>query len=405
MKRPGLQLQMKQRQVMAFALQQSLYILQLSELELTEWIREEIERNPLLEEIPRRSSSPLPIPDIASKPTLREHLLAQARESMVDLPIAEFLIGHLDEKGYLSLPLDNLSWSKGEVQNALATIQTFDPPGIGARSLQEALLLQLQRRSYSLAEIVIRDHFQDLLLSRFKTIQKQLGVSASDFSIALNQISKLRMRPAELFDRQPPPQWIADVIIQESEEGWVIRIGEEELPPFRMCKDYKALQNQCSPEEKKTLKRWHISGRWLARCIQRRREALFKIALLLLEKRKSYFETGKATHPIGIKELALHLSVHPTTAWRAVANKTLLTPYGMIPLQSFFSDASAKDPVKELLGRLIRQEDKRAPYTDEDLSRLLQENGLSCARRTVSKYRKALKIGSATKRKMLSSSF
>lgn len=402
MRNIGLHLSLERRQVMAFALQQSLKILQLSELELAEWIQEEIDRNPLLEEIPKKTACSMPIPDIASKPTLREHLLAQARESLDDLQIAEALIDHLDEKGYLSISLDELPWSQSEIQSVLAVIQTFDPPGIGARNLQEALLLQLRKNSYSLAEILIRDHFQDLLQSRFKTIQKHLDVSPSDFSIALNQISKLRMRPAETFDREPPPHWIADLIIKESEEGWVVQVGEEELPSFRICKDYKALQEQCSPEEKETLKSWHVSGKWLSRCIHRRRDILFKIGQLLLLKKAAFFETGKPVHPIGIKELAGLLAVHPTTAWRAVANKTILTPSGMLPLRAFFSESSAGDPVKELLIRLIRQEDKKAPYTDDDLSHLLRENGVSCARRTISKYRKSLKIGTATQRKALS---
>ncbi len=402
MQHPRLHLSLERRQVMSFALQQSLKILQLSDLELAELIREEIESNPLLEEIPTQSAFSMPLPDIASKPTLREHLLAQARESLDDLQIATALIDHLDEKGFITISLDELPWPKSEILNVLRIIQTFDPPGIGARNLQEALLLQLKKSSSSLAKILIQDHFQDLLHKRFKAIQKQLDISMADFSIALNQISKLRMRPAETFDRDLPSHWIADLIIKEGEEGWVIQAGGEELPAFRICKDYKVLQKQCTGEEKETLKSWYVSGKWLNRSIQRRRDLLFKIGRLLLLMRSSYFETGKPVQPIGIKELAELLSVHPTTAWRAVANKTLLAPSGMLLLRTFFSEASAGDPVKELLSRLIKQEDKTKPFTDDDLSSLLLENGISCARRTVSKYRKSLKIGSAIQRKMLS---
>lgn len=398
MRNQGLHLSLERRQVMAFALRQSLKILQLSEVELSEWIQEEIERNPLLEEMPRLHSKAIPLPEMASKPTLREHLLAQARESLADIELAEHLIDHLDEKGFLSIPLNEIPRPQIEVQNALAVIQTFDPPGIGARNLQEALLLQLKRKSYSLAEILIRDHFQDLLQSRFKTIQKQLNVAPSDFSMALNQISKLRMRPAEAFDREMPSQWIADLIIKESETGWTLQVGEEELPPFRIREEYSALN--CSQEEKETLKEWHVSARWLCRCLSRRRELLLKIGKLLLTTQARYFETGKDVKPIYISDLAKILGVHPTTAWRAVANKSLSTPYGMCPLQKFFSEAASKDPIKELLLRLIKQEDKAAPYTDEALSCLLQENGVSCARRTVSKYRKSMKIGSAIQRKV-----
>ncbi len=401
MKSARLQLSLERRQIMAFALQQSLRILQLSEMELAQWIQEEIESNPLIEEIPRANSLSMPIPDVAVKPTLREHLLSQARESLLAPQLAEFLIDQLDEKGFLSISLDEIPWPLDEVEAALAIIQTFDPPGIGARNLQEALLLQLKRNSYSLSEILVRDHFEDLLHSRFKAIQKRLGISPADFSAALNRISKLRMRPAEAFAQEPPSRWIADLIINESEEGWIVQVGEEELPAFRISESYQSLHKQCSEEEKETLKSWHVSARWLSRSIRRRREMLLRIGNLLLKKQALYFETGKGAKPIGIRELAVTLGVHPTTAWRAAANKMLSTPYGTVPLSNFFSESASKDPIKDLLRQLIKQEDKSAPHTDDALSHLLRENGLICARRTVSKYRKFLKIGSATQRKTL----
>ena len=406
MKRMGLNLSMERRQVMTFALHQALKILQQSSLELSEWIQGEIERNPVLEEIPRKTAlTPLPIqPDIAAKISLREHLLAQAREAFSSPQqqcIAFYLIDLLDEKGYLTLSEEKLPFEESAIEQVLSVIQSFDPPGVGARNLQESLLLQLRKKPYCLAEILIRDHFQDLLHSRFRAIQKTLQITSTDFKTALNQISRLRLRPAEDFAEEPSSRWVPDLILKESERGWIIQVGEEELPSFCIREDYAALSPQLKGEEKETLRGWVASAKWLQRCITRRKEMLLKIGKLLLEKEAGYFIRGENLEPVGIKELASLLQIHPSTALRAVANKTVATPYGMFPLSRFFSESASSDPTKDLLRRLINQEDKAKPYTDDDLSRLIEENGLSCARRTVSKYRKALKIRSAAQRKSL----
>jgi len=399
----SLHLSLERRQVMAFALQQSLKILQLSSLELTEWIQNELQQNPLLEESPRKQSfSPPPeILEPVAKLTLRQHLLSQAREACnvpEDLQIAECLIDHLDEKGFLT-GAEEIPWPEPDVSRVLAIIQTFDPPGIGAKNLQESLLLQLGRGSYCLAEILIRDHFEDLLHKRFGAIQKQLRISLAELKGAVSQVAKLRMRPSEAWREGPPIAWMPDLTIQESEEGWKILAGEEELG-FAIRNEYATLKESCSREERETVKGWLTSAKWLRRCVLRRRHVLLQIGKLLLEARSSYFENGKAVEPIGIQELAKRLSVHPSTAWRAVSHKMLLGPHGMIPLSNFFSQAATADPVKELLRRLVQQENKLTPYTDSDLAGLLQEQGVRCARRTISKYRKALKIGSAAQRKV-----
>lgn len=401
----ALNLHLKRRQVMTFALHQSLKILQLSELELAEHIRTELERNPVLEEIPGKSSLWIGsdiLSQVPERQSLRNHLLTQARESFSmqeEYRIAVHLIDLLDERGLLTTPPDEIPFEHKDVLRVLAVLQTFTPHGVGGRNLQESLLIQLRTKSYSLAEVLVRDYFNDLLHGRFRGIQKSARISSSDFQKALDQISKLRLRPTDGFEEEPAPRWIPDLILKEGEAGWTIRIGKDELPAFRINEKYLSLSGPFCREEKETLRSWIAEAKWLKRSITRRKEVLLKIGKLLLKKNAGYFERGQELQPIPIKELAEFLNVHPSTAWRAVANKTLSCLKGMIELKSFFSESTASDPTKELLRRLIEKEDKKAPYTDDDLSRILQENGLSCARRTVSKYRNALKIRSASQRK------
>lgn len=402
---------LERRQVMAFALHQALYILQMPQLELAEWISKEMERNPLLKEreprYPRSCSHPLPSidPSIPAQPSLRDHLLAQARESFPsprDLSLASILIDHLDERGWLTLPLEELPYDLSTLKQLLATIQTFHPPGVGARHLQESLLLQLRVQPYSLTEILIRDYFQDLLHGRFKGIQKQLRISSSELQQSLQQISHLRLNPASSFDHSPIRPLIPDLILKEIDRGWILEIGEEELPLFSIRSDYVDLYNKLKKgEEKETLRSWLTSARWLMRCLKRRRETLRQIGRLLVQTQRAFLEQTGQIKPIRIQDLANLLQVHPSTAWRAVANKTLACPRGLIPLRQFFAESTSTHLAKELLQSLIAGEDKTQPFTDDELVEQLREKGISCARRTIAKYRNALHISTAAQRKAL----
>jgi RNA polymerase sigma-54 factor len=281
-------------------------------------------------------------------------------------------------------------------------IKTFDPPGIGAAHLQESYLLQLRAKSYSLAELLIRDHFQDLVNSRFTAIQKKLRLTSSDLQETLHTLSRLPMHPAALFDQSAERPLIADLSIQELEDRWILHIGEEELPLIHLNTDYLNLfATMHRGDEKDTMKSWITSARWLQRCVKRRKDTLNRIGRLLIKTQTAFLQNTGELKPLGIDDLARYLNVHESTAWRAIAHKTLSCPQGLIPLQQFFSDSSKADGVKNLLKILINQEDKSSPYTDDDLVRELSQKGVACARRTIAKYRKLLKLGPAHQRKSL----
>ncbi len=403
--RPISSLRVEQSQVMTFALHQSLRILQMSQLELADWMEQELERNPLFEESSFRKSSLVCEKEEGSPMafSLRNHLLLQAREhftTLKELRMAELLIGELDERGRIPLSLELPGEDPHLIEKVLLVLKTFDPPGVAAQTLQESYLLQMTAKPYSLAEVLIRDHFADLLKGRFAAIQKKLNVSYAELQKALDTLSRLPMHPASQCSAAPYHPLIADLTIREREERWVVEVGEEEMPPLKLRSDYLTLYTMLGASaEKKTLRTWITGARWLQRCLKRRKETLFSIGELLLKTQKAFLTQTGPVIPLAVCELARYLEVHESTAWRAVVNKTLHAPQGMIPLKRFFSESSKTDGARELIETLIGMEDKKAPLTDEALSKELSSKGLTCARRTITKYRKLLKFASAKQRR------
>jgi RNA polymerase sigma-54 factor len=394
-----------QRQIMTFALHQALRILQMPQLELAEWIQTEIERNPVLEPTERPCptlKSPAIELLIAAKPTLREHLLRQSREMFMDTmdrQTAEWLIDQLDDRGWFTASADEQPSDRESVNRILLVIQTFDPPGIGARSLQECLWLQLRAQSYSLAEILVRDHFDDLIQGRFAAIQKRLHISYSDLQKALHRIARLRLRATSGFDDSTNQFIVPDIILKEIDSCWILEVGAQELPVIKLQNEYIDLIPALKvKEEKSQLRGWVTSARWLQRCIRRRHNFLRSIGHLLIRTQQSFLSHTGKIEPLEIGKLAEILNVHPSTAWRAVAGKTLACSRGLFALRQFFSEAAAAEPIKEQIRRLIQAEDRSHPLSDEAIMKKLQKMGIRCARRTVSKYRRSLQIRAAARR-------
>ncbi len=401
-------LRSEQRQVMTFALHQALQILQMPQLELAEWIQAEIERNPVLEPTNRPCTYTNAYTNeslVAAKPTLREHLLRQAHELFAepaDCQMAEWVIDQLDDRGWFSASKDERPIDWDSMNRILLALQTFDPPGIGARNLQECLWLQLRAHSYSLAEILVRDHFDDLIQGRLASIQKRLHISGGELQKALHRIARLHLRPASKFDASTNHFIIPDLMIKEVDSGWILEVGAEELPIIKLQSGYIDLIPKLSiKEEKSQLRAWVTGARWLQRCIKRRHDILRTIGKLLIYKKSAFLSQTGEISPIAIEELAQILNVHPSTAWRAVAGKTLACSHGLIPLRQFFSESASTEPTKEQIRRLIQEEDRTHPISDDAIMKKLQEIGIQCARRTVSKYRRALQFATAARRKII----
>ncbi|HSX10412.1 MAG TPA: RNA polymerase factor sigma-54 [Chlamydiales bacterium] len=395
--RLALKLAPERRLVMTYALRQALEILQMPQMELGQWLLSEIEKNPLLE-LAEPCSKPRFDAEIPAPITLHEHLMSQIRENFPsprERLLAEEFVEHLDERGFITGSLDTM-----DGERILSVLQTFDPPGIFARNLQEAFLIQLRRQGKgdSLCYQLVQNCFEDLLHGRYVAIKKKLG--SEELGFAMQTLARLSRRPASVYQVEPVTPTVPDLKISKIEGGWTLELIEDDLPKFHMQDDYLSLELE-SDEERELLRGLKTQAKWIFRSLNRRRKLLRAIGGLLLRKQASYLDQKGPLGTLSIRELSEKLQIHESTLSRALHGKYVSTPRGVIPLRSLISSSPVTNSARELLEQLINGEDKGNPLTDDQLARELKTKGFSVARRTIAKYRSQLKIGSATQRKHL----
>lgn len=351
---------------------------------------------------------------------LFEFLMTQARETFdqaADIEVAELLIGNLDRSGYLNTPLAEISLLSGvpepKLHVILEKIQQFDPKGIGARNLQESLLIQLRSlgKEKSLAYRIILDNYEELLHNRILQIKKAQGCSTSRITRAIKEdISKLELHPGSSFSEMPIQPIIPDVTIYQENEKLHVAVNDDSIPTLKLNRRYmRYLEDpNVSVETKEFIKQKILSARWFLRNINQRNDTLEKIAGALARRQEAFFLAPDGQlQPLTMKQLAEELQIHESTVARAVSGKYIDSPRGLLPLRSFFTvgyvteegvDISSKT-VHEALLQLIEKENKHSPLSDEQLSTELKAKGISCARRTVAKYRALFEIGNAHQRR------
>lgn len=357
---------------------------------------------------------------ICAVPTLHEQLMLQAHDSFddsKDFKIAEILIGYIDSFGFLKTPLSEICalhhLAEQETQLVLNEIQTFEPFGIGASTIQESLLIQLRclHKEETLAYRIVCDHYEHLLHNQIPLIQKQLKCSSEEIQSAIeNDIAKLDLHPGSLFSSKPTQAIIPDVTLRQENDRLIVEVERDYLPSLRLNSRYLKLLNdpEVSQETKHFVKHHLFSARWLVRNLQQRFSTLERIAQSLAEKQYEFFtKPGGQLVPLIMKTLAEELNVHESTIARTVSNKYIYSPQGLFPLRAFFTNKYVSDEgkdlssstVKQSIQDLIHKEDKTHPLSDQKISLLLKEKGISCARRTVAKYRIMLQIGNTQQRR------
>ena len=379
----------------------SLKMLEMTQLELAACIEEEVSKNPLLEtrfknkvfQAPENTIEAIP------PPSLYEFLCSQIRDVFSGIDerrIAISLLHQLDERGFLSPDVDISA-----LHDFVRKLQTLDPPGIFATSLQECFLLQLVRMGHAntLAYAIVADSFDDFLHRRYGKIKTKHRIGPHVLECAIRLLSTLAMRPAAAFAKELIPPIYADLKLTQNDTKWRVALKDDFCPDIKIKEEYLAIHN-LPEDEMRALREYAASAKRLLQTIEKRKRFLLALAHHLALKQASFLNQKGALIPISIQELAAKFSVHESTIYRALSQKYLETPIGLMPL-SFLVVSSSSDPIKERIRKLIAREDKLHPLTDEQILHEMKKTGCLIARRTVSKYRKSLNILPASVRKHL----
>ena len=352
----------------------------------------------------------------ASRPTLRSHVIDQAAGFPdQELPLVELIAGSLDEDGYLRTSPEELAISAGvpetSLERVLEKIRGFEPAGVGARDLADCLLLQLSRRGEGngLAARILRHHLQQLARHRYEEIARELRVPISDVSAAARQISTLEPNPGRPFAESEEQGVIPDLIVvpkqdgEGGEDGFLVRLNEEELPRLKINKEYKELlAGRGQNEELLLYLREKIRGaRFFMRSLEQRQQTLLAIGNQIVSRQEEFFRQGAGSlKPLIMAQIADAVGVHVTTVSRAVSGKYMETPQGLFEMKYFFtpgfqnSDGSAvsNETVKAAIRGMVEGESRHSPLSDQEIVEALAERGLKVARRTIAKYREQLGI-------------
>ncbi|MFY0544437.1 RNA polymerase factor sigma-54 [Brevibacillus sp. H7] len=330
--------------------------------------------------------------------------------------IALFLIGNLDEKGYLEITLEEAAQRLGasleEIEDVLAILHHFDPIGVGARSLEECLLLQLQHQGLDDDKIVkvVQHHLQDLGNNRFQRIAEKVGCSIQDVQSMADLLRSLNPRPGAAYSQQETRYVIPDVTVEKVENEYIVMVNDVATPRLKISSFYeKLLSQQKSQDEAKQFIHEKLNAAlWLAKSLEQRRLTLMRVTQAIVEMQRDFFDHGvHYLKPMTQKEIAERVNLHESTISRATSNKYVQTPRGIFELKYFFTsslstasgEAASSESVKRRIKSLIEQEDRKQPLSDQKLSEMLLEEGIEISRRTVAKYREEMMIPSSAKRK------
>ncbi len=352
--------------------------------------------------------------------SLQEMLLEQVRESALpqeQWPVAEMLIGNIDDYGYLKATLEELTQSTGlpaeKILEVLKVIQSFDPPGVGARDLRECLMLQLERagQQAGLEYRIVRDFMEALGKRRIPEIARGTGTEVDEVQDALENIARLEPRPGRAYLPDNDQYILPEVFVQRSGDDFVVTTNNEHIPHLRISNTYKDLmsQGQNTPEVRNYIREKIRAGKFLIKSLHQRQQTILNIAREIVHRQREFMDKGVAhLKPLTMVQIAQVVGVHETTVSRAVSGKYMQTPQGIFEMKYFFTagiqtasgDGLSNTSVKDMIAEIFKAEDPAKPLSDQEVVRMLQDKGIVIARRTVAKYRTELNILPSNLRKV-----
>ena len=470
--RPSLQLKISQQLSMTPQLQLAIRLLQLSTLELQQEIQTALENNPLLEiadqydevniekielnenvdtrealdsreipdDIPLDASlddiytagtpsgthsdyrnDELPVYQGETHETLYDYLKWQldlTPFSDIDRAIAVSIIDAIDERGYLTVSLDEILEEQGndeieleEVETVLKRIWHFDPIGVGARTLQECLSIQIQYLTPPTFVKQIIDNYLDLLAVRdYRTLKKMLNATDEQLKESIDFIQHLQPYPGDSVNTTPPDYVIPDVVVKKMNGRWIVELNNDTIPNLRINQQYAAMEKIASQSDSQYIKSHLQDANWFIKSIENRNETLLKVSQFIVEHQQEFFEHGaEYMKPMILSDVATAIDMHESTISRVTTQKYLQCPAGIFELKFFFSShvntesggEASSTAIRALIKKYISTEDSKKPLSDSKLVSMLEKQGIIIARRTVAKYREALSIPPSSQRKQL----
>jgi RNA polymerase sigma-54 factor len=359
---------------------------------------------------------------LSSSSSLSDHLTWQLSVSISTetvRKIAESIIGNLDENGYLTATLEEIAqvgpYSMEDVEEALTMVQEFDPPGVAARDLRECLLLQLKivDPQNTLAHEIVSDHLKLLQNNQLKEVSRAVNRPIELVKRAIDVIKRLDPKPGLRYNKTEPRLVEPDVQFRKVDGEWQVFMNDDDLPQLRLNPTYRRLlvRDAADRDVRNYVKERFTAAIQLMKNIEQRKHTIVRVCQAILRRQSDYLDHGPDhLRPMMIKEVAEEVGVHPSTVSRAVANKYVHTPQGVLELRSFFSE-SVNGPqgaemsllsLKRRVKQMIEEEDSTHPLTDEQITKKLSDEGIHVTRRTVAKYREDLRIPSTHRRRVKS---
>jgi RNA polymerase sigma-54 factor len=464
-----------QKLILTPSLQQAIKLLPMSTLELADLLNQEMVENPLLEEVPSEDLQPpeAAAPDqpaeatdktkangedtwddadyayffgeylddgyrprqpqevkelppientLSSKSSLADHLMWQLNlqtsdETLRDVGAA--IIGNIDEDGYLVASVNEIAalddWDVALVERALEHVQTFDPIGVGARDLQECLLLQIRHLGLggTPAEALVRDHLRLLQNHRIPELARHLALEPEEIKAHIEFIKHLDPKPGSRYSPADSQYVIPDVYVVKGDEGYRAILNEDGLPQLRISPVYRRLLDKggdASDETRAYVKDKFRSALWLLKSVDQRQKTIQKVATSIINFQRDFLDRGiEHLRPLVLRDVASDIGMHESTVSRVVNNKYMHTPQGVYEMKYFFhsginssfGESVSSVTIKQRIRKIIEGEDQRRPLSDSKIMNVLQKEGLVLARRTIAKYREELKIPTSNQRKVL----
>lgn len=464
----NLNLVQTQKLIMTPELKQAIEILQFNALELNEFINEELLNNPILERLTSEVEEdghvdkqeqefeydldkgdtkevdwedminyfdevkPLGMTTynadseinydnfVADEETLKDYLDMQLKFSKLDdevVKICAYIIENIDDNGYLQMKNEEammiFNRSYDEIEQLVRLIQTFDPPGVGARNIKECLLIQMYQQGFeeSLEELLVTEHLEELSEKKFVQIAKKIGETAERIQQAYDYIKTLEPKPGRSFSSTRDVRYvIPDVYVEKVKDEYVVTVNESASPRLQINGFYKSMLHQFN---KDTLTNEYLSKNLqsalrIIKSIEQRRNTIYRVCKAIIEYQVDFFEKGMLyLRPLNLKDIADEIEVHESTVSRAVNGKYMQCPNGLFEIKYFFQsgvkgasgEGVSSESVKSVMKDMIDKEDSKKPLSDQFIADELVKAGINISRRTVAKYRDEMNIPPSSKRK------